>query len=244
MTQYICTCKADAPSSNMLSKLESAVDDMVDQLNNATNVSTDFGTYHSGHSITEDTSEFSTENEWLEYVGEQVEQNAAALDGDSWIVVDSITCYGYGRGNHTYTWGGDNSIKTARVLDILEDNPSGDSTSTFKGLAIQEVGHGFGAAHKHGKYNYTIDDLVGSNVSPMATAYAYTNSDNLENVSYVDTVFQGGATPPDHFEDEDGNETFDNYFVDEWYGGTASEGRHTTFMSHGTTEVVDRNTPL
>lgn len=239
MAQYICTCKADAPSSNMLSKLQDAVDQMASDLNSYSEVSTDFGTYHSDISVPENTSEFSTASEWLEYVGEQVEHRA--LDGDSWIIVDSIADYGYGLGNHNYTWTENSetkSIKTARVLDIREDNPTGDAETTFKCLAIQEVGHGFNVRHKHGQYTYTQDDLVGSNVSPMATAYAYTNDDA------EDTMFAGTATPPDHFEDEDGNETFDNYFVNEWYGGVGTEDRHWPSISAPAMEVTDRNTPL
>jgi len=213
------------------------------QLNNDPDVDTTFYTLHLSYEVSTQPKNYSSEEAYVKEALEELYNAGKLLDGDSVIIADSaatggnFNVFGYGSGNWTWSPSGSNEQFTgARVLHTPSQFGVDDPVETFYNLAIHEVAHGFtGVDHSLGGYSTSYDngDIVAEDVSPLATAYTYTNGD------VVDTDYAGRSTPPNSFCDN-----VSNYYADKWCGGSANPCRHTTQMTDCTKNEIDSNTPL
>lgn len=241
MTQVICSAVQSAISdSKAESHLHTAIDDMVNQLDNEANGA--FVHYKSNVTVdTHPTDDFSNERDYIEACLEEIDEKGELWDGDAWIIADGYdkrpNKFGYGYGNVSYHNSDGEMAVGARVLHTPSQWVVVDPIETFYNLAIHEAAHNLGADHEHGIYQ-SSDDLI-RDVSPMATSYTYEYDDIGDE---FDTCWAGGSTPPSSF-----CKGVPNHAADGYCGGSTGckdECRHSTKMSDCTISVIESNYPI
>jgi len=126
------------------------------------------------------------EIQFLEDVVEFYHDRGALISGDVVVVPHRRARWGYGRKSKIEL---DDSIYDGCLVY------AGINFNSWERRAMtwHEIGHAFGADHRHGKYN--LDDVYIDDIHPMGTAYTV-DSDGV-----VDTEFEGNPDArPDDFD--------------------------------------------
>jgi hypothetical protein len=243
-SQPIGTCRHAYDVGNTAhTELDYAIDSMVDQMNNWPQGTNYY--YYKISSSTQPTPqphECAGEVDYIKKCLQQLYDAGEVVDGDAWIIIDGWENYGYGYGGVPYDVPGTNiTLWGARVLYTPSNFPA-DPVEVTHNIAIQEIGHCFGADHGDGTYRYTITSggsKSGYDVTPMATAY--TETDNV--IFGSDTCWSGGETAPPSF-----CGGLDNYQLYNWCHDTSflcsDPCRHDIQMTYCTKAQIDSAAPL
>lgn len=215
--QYLCAAFGTYVTSHQRNLVESAINDMANELEASTNFSV--YTYFINNDISPGTK---TEKEFVKASLEWLESKGDLFDGDAWIFVHREESYGFG-GGEVKTEDVSSISKHAHGQAVLGNANELVTDRFLKGMAKHEMAHNLGAGHDEGCYSV---DSAGKiyDITPMAHSYTY-NADGKCDTQELTSLACGSGHVPTSF--KCGKDNYKYQFIDNasyrWFDGLSGE---------------------